>query len=107
MRNPPVNQAVMGASAVPAAVHIPGQEPLTPTMLAGAVPQEQKQMLGERLYPLVRDFNPTQCGKITGMLLEMDNSDLLAMLDDKTSLREKMDEALAVLQAHQAKARAE
>jgi len=87
----------------PTAVLVPGQEPLTPSMLATAQPQEQKQMLGERLYPMVRDYSPNLCGKITGMLLEMDNSDLLHMLDDRASLKEKMDEALAVLQAHQAK----
>lgn len=85
------------------AVHVPGQEPLTPSMLATAQPQEQKQMLGERLYPMVRDYSPNLAGKITGMLLEMDNSDLLHMLDDRNSLKEKMDEALAVLQAHHAK----
>jgi len=35
-----------------------GQEPLTSSMLAAANPQEQKQMLGERLFPLiqVRDY---------------------------------------------------
>lgn len=111
MRNPPaVNQqgvnmtnAASAAAAAQSAVHVQGQEPLTPTMLATAVPQEQKQMLGERLYPLVRDYHPTLCGKITGMLLEMDNSDLLHMLEDPSSLKNKMDEALAVLQAHQAK----
>lgn len=110
MRNPPaVNQQQMNissaasAAAAQSAVHVQGQEPLTPTMLATAVPQEQKQMLGERLYPLVREYNPHLCGKITGMLLEMDNSDLLHMLEDPSSLNNKMDEALAVLQAHQAK----
>jgi len=100
--------AMTNANAPPrpeqTALNVPGQDPLTPSMLATAQPQEQKQMLGERLYPQVRDYNPTLCGKITGMLLEMDNSDLLHMLDDKASLKEKMDEALAVLQAHQAKA---
>lgn len=29
------------------AVHVQGQEPLTPSMLAAAPPQEQKQMLGK------------------------------------------------------------
>lgn len=94
-----------GVSGTATAVHVPGQEPLTPSMLAAAMAPEQKQMLGERLYPMVRDYSPTLCGKITGMLLEMDNSDLLHMLEDRQSLKEKMDEALAVLQAHQAKAR--
>merc|ERR1711981_1268889 len=31
-----------------------GQEPLTASMLAAAPPQEQKQMLGERLFPLIQ-----------------------------------------------------
>jgi len=109
MRNPP---AVSGggpasAAAVPPvvqpAVHIQGQEPLTPSMLASALPQEQKQMLGERLFPLIREIYPELAGKITGMLLEIDNSDLLHMLEDRNSLKAKVEEAVAVLQAHQAK----
>lgn len=39
------------------AVHIQGQEPLTASMLAAALPQEQKQMLGERLFPLIQVNN--------------------------------------------------
>ena len=31
-----------------------GPEPLTSSMLAAASPQEQKQMLGERLFPLIQ-----------------------------------------------------
>jgi len=109
MRNPP---AVSGGGPAAAAavapvaqpaVHIQGQEPLTPSMLASALPQEQKQMLGERLFPLIRDIYPELAGKITGMLLEIDNSDLLHMLEDRNSLKAKVEEAVAVLQAHQAK----
>ena len=33
---------------------VDGQEPLTSSMLAAANPQEQKQMLGERLFPLIQ-----------------------------------------------------
>uniref|UniRef100_H0WXC3 Poly(A) binding protein cytoplasmic 1 n=1 Tax=Otolemur garnettii TaxID=30611 RepID=H0WXC3_OTOGA len=58
------------------AVHVQGQEPLTASMLASAPPQEQKQMLGERLFPLIQAMHPTLAGKITGMLLEIDNSEL-------------------------------
>merc|ERR1712150_468322 len=50
------------------AVLIQGQEPLTATMLAAAPPQEQKQMLGERLFPLIQGMYPDLAGKITGML---------------------------------------
>ncbi|CAH4031111.1 polyadenylate-binding protein 1-A [Pieris brassicae] len=88
------------------AVHIQGQEPLTATMLAAAPLQEQKQMLGERLFPLIQRMHPDLAGKITGMLLEIDNSELLHMLEHGESLKAKVDEAVAVLQAHQAKQQA-
>ncbi|KAI4572463.1 hypothetical protein MJT46_005531 [Ovis ammon polii x Ovis aries] len=42
-------------------------------------------------------------GKITGMLLEIDSSELLHMLDSPESLCSKVDEAVVVLQAHHAK----
>uniref|UniRef100_A0A3Q3LB42 Poly(A) binding protein cytoplasmic 1 n=1 Tax=Mastacembelus armatus TaxID=205130 RepID=A0A3Q3LB42_9TELE len=82
------------------AVHVQGQEPLTASMLAAAPPQEQKQMLGQLL---TLNMHPSLAGKITGMLLEIDNSELLHMLESPESLRSKVDEAVAVLQAHQAK----
>jgi polyadenylate-binding protein len=86
-----------------AAVLIQGQEPLTASMLASAPPQEQKQMLGERLFPLIQSMFPELAGKITGMLLEIDNSELLHMLVHGESLKGKVEEAVAVLQAHQSK----
>ncbi|XP_070208565.1 polyadenylate-binding protein 4-like isoform X3 [Littorina saxatilis] len=78
-------------------------EPLTAAMLASAPPQEQKQMLGERLFPLIRRLSPSLAGKVTGMLLEIDNSELLHMLESHESLKAKVEEAVAVLHAHQAK----
>nr|XP_058936994.1 polyadenylate-binding protein 4 [Kogia breviceps] len=85
------------------AVHVQGQEPLTASMLAAAPSQEQKQMLGERLFPLIQTMHSNLAGKITGVLLEIDNSELLHMLESPESLRSKVDEAVAVLQAHHAK----
>jgi len=82
---------------------VPGQDALTASMLAAAPPQEQKQMLGERLFPLIQRMHPELAGKITGMLLEIDNSELLHMLESHESLKAKVEEAVAVLQAHQAK----
>ncbi|KAF1411811.1 Polyadenylate-binding protein 1, partial [Spheniscus magellanicus] len=89
------------------AVHVQGQEPSTASMLASAPPQEQKQMLGECLFPLIQSMHPTLAGKITGMLLEIDNSELLHMLESPESLRSKVDEAVAILKAYQAKEAAE
>ena len=69
---------------------IQGQEPLTASMLASAPPSEQKQMLGERLFPLIQSMFPDLAGKITGMLLEIDNSELVHMLEHKESLTSKV-----------------
>ncbi|XP_058052263.1 polyadenylate-binding protein 4 isoform X1 [Ahaetulla prasina] len=95
--------AVQPLQAPQPAVHVQGQEPLMASMLAAAPPQEQKQMLGERLFPLIQAMHLSLAGKITGMLLEIDNSELLHMLESPESLRSKVEEAVAVLQAHQAK----
>uniref|UniRef100_A0A7N6AN05 Polyadenylate-binding protein n=1 Tax=Anabas testudineus TaxID=64144 RepID=A0A7N6AN05_ANATE len=70
-------------------VHVPGQEPLTASMLAAAPLMDQKQLLGERLYPLIHALHPNLAGKITGMLLEIDNSELLHMLKSPESLHSK------------------
>jgi len=86
-----------------AAVVMQGQEPLTASLLATASQSEQKQMIGERLFPLVQEHQPHLAGKITGMLLEIDNSELLHMLESRDLLSSKVDEAVQVLQAHQAK----
>lgn len=94
MRNPPqpqtVQQAVTQQAVAQQAVHIQGQEPLTASMLADANAQEQKQMLGERLFPVIHRWYPDLAGKITGMLLEIDNSELLHMLEHHESLKAKV-----------------
>ena len=83
-----------------AGIIISGQEPLTSHMLAQAAPQEQKQLLGERIYALIDKMYPAmkEAGKITGMMLEIDNSELVMMLQDNDLFRSKVEEAAAVLQ---------
>ena len=61
----------------------------------------EKQRLGERLFPFIQEMYPDIAGKITGMLLEIDNSELLHLLENEESLKTKVDEAVAVLRAHQ------
>lgn len=59
----------------------------------------QKQMLGEKIFPLIARLQPEMAGKITGMMLEMDNSELLILLESPEQLKHKVDEALRVLES--------
>merc|ERR1719382_1059174 len=72
--------------------------PLTAAALAAAPPGVQKQMLGEKLFPAISKYQPELAGKITGMMLEMDNSELLILLESEQQLRNKVNEALQVLE---------
>ncbi len=47
--------------------------------LAAAPPNQQKQLLGEAIYPKIQVLQPDLAGKITGMLLEMDNPELMSL----------------------------
>ncbi|KAF5860755.1 Protein phosphatase PP2A regulatory subunit B [Aspergillus alliaceus] len=69
---------------------------LTAQALSAVPPPQQKQMLGEALYPKIQAQQPELAGKITGMLLEMENTELLSLLEDEEALRAKVDEALSV-----------
>merc|ERR1712110_1296414 len=72
---------------------------LTAAALAAAPPAVQKQMIGEKLYPAISRLQPELAGKITGMMLEMDNSELLILLESEQQLKSKVDEAMIVLQS--------
>lgn len=50
----------------------------------------------ERLFPLISKLQPNLAGKITGMLLEMDNAELLNLLEESSSLQSKVEEAINV-----------
>ncbi|KII88426.1 hypothetical protein PLICRDRAFT_110983 [Plicaturopsis crispa FD-325 SS-3] len=95
-----LNPQTRNAGAPPAGQAPPpqGEGPsLTPVTLTNASPMEQKQMLGEVIYMKIAPSQPELAGKITGMLLEMDNAELLHLLDAPDAMAAKVNEALAVL----------
>ncbi|RRT77220.1 hypothetical protein BHE74_00003954 [Ensete ventricosum] len=65
----------------------------------GGTPQlmQQQQMLGEQLYPLVEQIEREQAGKVTGMLLEMDQTEVLHLIESPDALKKKVAEAMEVL----------
>merc|ERR1711939_618950 len=90
---------------------IPGMPPQMPGMpltgnelvggalaqqLSAVPPVQQKQLLGEALFPKIQTLQPELAGKITGMLLEMENQELVNLIEDDAALRAKVDEALTV-----------
>jgi polyadenylate-binding protein len=96
------DQGQQGGAALPNP-----NEPLTIKALAAAPEEMKKQMIGERLFPLIKQQEPQLAGKITGMLLEMDNGELIHLLESTQALNEKIQEALQVLDMHSTQAQDE
>jgi polyadenylate-binding protein len=77
----------------------PQQQSLS-SILASMSVEQQKNVLGERLYTYISKKNPQEAAKVTGMLLEMDNAEILNLLDSPDLLDGKIQEALEVLSRH-------
>jgi polyadenylate-binding protein len=77
------------------------------TQLSTLSKAEAKQVLGEKLFTEIAKYEKHSAGKITGMLLELENSELVGLLQDTGALRRKMAEARSVLQRHLGQAPAE
>lgn len=54
-------------------------------------------MLGEQLFPLVERLELEHAGKVTGMLLEMDQTEVLHLIESPDALKKKVGEAMDVL----------
>ncbi|KAI4318409.1 hypothetical protein MLD38_032115 [Melastoma candidum] len=80
---------------------MPQQVPITAltSALANATPDQQRTMLGENLYPLVEQLEPDAAAKVTGMLLEMDQPEVLHLLESPEALKAKVAEAMEVLRS--------
>jgi polyadenylate-binding protein len=105
-RNVPPAPAPAPPAAAPAATTAapaPAPGPADFAAQLAAVPAEQqKMMLGERLFPLIERHSEVadQAGKITGMLLDMDTPELLHLIESPDALRQKVVEAINVLAQH-------
>ena len=75
-------------------------QPLTMAFLASLSTEEQKRAIGDRMFALISSQHPELAAKITGMLLEMENSDLVELLDQPDQLNIKVNEAIDVLKQH-------
>ncbi|PWA70359.1 poly(A) binding protein 2 [Artemisia annua] len=77
------------------------QQPMPITALASALanapPEQQRTMLGENLYTLVNQLEHKHAAKVTGMLLEMDQTEVLHLLESPDALKLKVAEAMDVL----------
>ncbi|CAM0911425.1 unnamed protein product [Alopecurus aequalis] len=74
--------------------------------LANSPPEQQRLMLGESLYPLVDQLEHDQAAKVTGMLLEMDQPEVLHLIESPDALKAKVAEAMEVLRSAQQQANA-
>ncbi|XP_019156464.1 PREDICTED: polyadenylate-binding protein 2-like [Ipomoea nil] len=89
----------MGGVALPRDGSLGQPVPITAlaSALANAPPEQQRTMLGENLYPLVDQLEHEHAAKVTGMLLEMDQTEVLHLLESPEALKAKVAEAMEVL----------
>jgi len=95
-------QGHMMPAMVPPVIPVVPVDQVAPTQ--GLDPEEQKNMLGERLYFLISKPQPALAGKITGMILDSSTVDeIMHLIEDSKALDDKIDEALKVLKEHSEK----
>lgn len=87
---PPQQQAPVNPQDLPTADFVKA---------AASLPDpKRKHLFGERLFPLVHEVQPDLAPKITGMLLEMEDSEIVELLESGDALQKKIAEALSVLE---------
>ncbi|KAK9177977.1 hypothetical protein WN943_027167 [Citrus x changshan-huyou] len=76
--------------------------PITPlsTALANASPEQRRTLPGESLYPLIEQLERDAAAeKVTGMLLEMHQTEVLHLLESPEAFKAKVAEAMEVLRS--------
>ncbi|KAK4860186.1 hypothetical protein QYF36_018896 [Acer negundo] len=66
--------------------------------LVSASPADRNRILGEQLYPPVESIEHVHASNVTGMLLEMDQTEVLHLIESPEALKTKVAEAIDVLQ---------
>lgn len=92
----------VAASASTTKINLTDRNDFVKELAALPTEKERKQRIGESLYPMVYQAQPELAPKITGMLLEMDNSEIIELLASPPLLDKKIQEALEVLQESEA-----
>ncbi|RVW94817.1 Polyadenylate-binding protein 5 [Vitis vinifera] len=92
---------VSGMPVSPMDIQRTGPVPMSTlaSALASTTPDNQRLMLGEQLFPLVERIERETAGKVTGMLLEMDQTEVLHLIESPDALKNKVAEAMDVLRA--------
>lgn len=94
------------AVATPPAITAAVDKPINNAELVNLSDEQRRQHLGEKLFPLIREFDEARAGKITGMLLERYKKtpeELLKLANTPEELKKKVNEAIGVLDKHMEK----
>lgn len=72
--------------------------------IANLPADQQKRILGEELYPKIvatgKAQHPEAAGKITGMILDLDNQEILSLLDDEDLFNSHFEDALVAFEEY-------
>ncbi|XP_052085872.1 E3 ubiquitin-protein ligase UBR5-like isoform X2 [Mytilus californianus] len=78
---------------------VPSSESSSVTDSGSDTISQYRRQLGERLYPRVSALQASLAPKITGMLLELSPAQLLLMLTSEETLRQRVEEAVELIQS--------
>jgi len=97
---PDLLQPMPGIPIAQAPVIPDANTPLTIQILSQYPPDQQRNIVGERIYPLIAKHQPELAGKITGMLLDsFYTEEMLQLIDSADALFAKVQEAVDVLKS--------
>lgn len=85
-----------------AGVKVPAKD--LAAIISSVPPEQQKRILGEELYPRIvatgKAQEPEAAGKITGMMLGLENQEILDLLDDDELFNNHFEDALSAYEEY-------